>query len=69
MKKLLAVVLLLTTIGVHAGPNPSVVITIGQWFLKNTSQTFYIQVEARGINDSEARRNGVALAVDKLWAH
>jgi len=65
MKKLFAVVLLLATIVVHAGPNPSVVITIGQWFLKNTSQTFYIQIEARGINDSEARRNGFALAVDQ----
>lgn len=65
MKKLLAVVLLLTAVVVHAGPNPSVVITIGQWFLKNTSQTFYIQVEAHGINDNEARRNGFALAVDQ----
>jgi hypothetical protein len=65
MQKLIAIVLLLTIGTAHASSNVSIALTIGQWLLKNRTQTFYIQVEAKGINDNEARRNGFVLAVEQ----
>jgi hypothetical protein len=65
MKKLIAVVLFLALGVAHANSNVSIAITIGQWLLKNQNQSFYIQVEAQGANDNEARRNGFVLAVDQ----
>jgi hypothetical protein len=38
-------------------------ITIGQWIIKNSKRVYYVQVEARGRTQEEARRNGFALAV------
>lgn len=64
MKKLIAAVLFLIGVA-HAGSNTGIVLTVGQWLLKNQAQSFYIQVEAQGINDNEARRNGFVLAVDQ----
>jgi len=49
----------------HANSNLSIAITVGQWLLKNQTRSFYIQVEAQGVNDNEARHNGFVLAVDQ----
>jgi hypothetical protein len=65
MKKLIAVVLFLALGVAHANSNVSIALTIGQWLLSNQTQSFYIQVEAQGINDNDARRNGFVLAVDQ----
>lgn len=65
MKKLIAIMLFLAMCTAHASSTLSVALTVGQWLLKNRTQTFYIQVEAKGINDNEARRNGFVLAVEQ----
>jgi hypothetical protein len=65
MKKLIAVMLFLALGVAHANSNVSIAITVGQWLLKNQTRSFYIQVEAQGVNDSEARHNGFVLAVDQ----
>jgi hypothetical protein len=49
----------------HANSNVSIALTVGQWMLKNRTQSFYIQVEAQGVNDNDARLNGFVLAVDQ----
>lgn len=45
--------------------NPSIVLTVGQWVLKNSDRVYYVQVEGRGYTEAEARRNGFALAVEQ----
>jgi hypothetical protein len=65
MKKLIAVMLFLALGVAHANSNVSIALTVGQWMLKNRTQSFYIQVEAQGVNDNDARRNGFVLAVDQ----
>ena len=55
---------MLLSTAVHA-LNPSVVITVGQWLLKNSDRVYYVQVEGRGHTEAEARRNGFALAVEQ----
>ena len=65
MKKLIAVVLFLALGVAHANSNVSIALTVGQWLLNNRTQSFYIQVEAQGATDNDARRNGFVLAVDQ----
>jgi hypothetical protein len=65
MKKLIAAVLFLILGTAQANSNVSVALTVGQWLLKKQPQSFYIQVEAHGINDIDAQRNGFVLAVDQ----
>jgi hypothetical protein len=64
MKKLIVAAILAISTAVHA-LNPSVVLTVGQWLLKNTDRVYYVQVEGRGHTEAEARRNGFALAVEQ----
>ena len=64
MKKLIVAAVLAVSTAVHA-LNPSVVITVGQWLIKSSDRVYYVQVEGRGHTESEARRNGFALAVEQ----
>ncbi len=60
MKKLIVAAVLAVSTAVHA-LNPSVVITVGQWLLKNSDRVYYVQVEGRGHTEAEARRNGFTI--------
>ena len=64
MKKLIVAAVLAISTAAHA-LNPSIVLTAGQWLLKNSDRVYYVQVEARGYTEADARRNGFALAVEQ----
>lgn len=64
MKKLIVAAVLAISTAAHA-LNPSIVLTVGQWLIKNSDRVYYVQVEGRGYTEAEARRNGFALAVEQ----
>lgn len=43
---------------------PSVVLTVGQWVIKNTKQVYYVRVEGNGRTNQEARNNAFRKAVE-----
>ena len=47
-------------------PSPlGIVVTVGQWILKDQKQVYYIQVQTQGSTFEEARLNGFRLAVEQ----
>lgn len=69
MKRLIAIAVtalcLAAPVSAAAVSNIGLVITVGQWLVKNSNRVYYVQVESRGRNEEEARRNGFALAVSQ----
>jgi hypothetical protein len=67
MKRLIATAVTVMCLAVPAAAAPpqhlGLAITVGQWIIKNSKRVYYVQVEARGRTEEEARRNGFALAV------
>jgi hypothetical protein len=65
MKKLIAIALVLACGSVQASVNPGVVLTVGQWIIKNSNRVYYVQVEGHGSTETEARHNGFVLASEQ----
>lgn len=67
MKRLIATAVAVMCLAVPAAAatpqHLGLAITVGQWIIKNSTRVYYVQVEARGRTEEEARRNGFALAV------
>jgi hypothetical protein len=67
MKRLIATAVAVLCLAAPVAASPTqhlgLALTVGQWLIKNSNRVYYIQVEARGRTEEEARRNGFALAV------
>jgi hypothetical protein len=67
MKRLIATAVAVMCLAAPAAASPTqhlgLALTVGQWIIKNSNRVYYVQVEARGRTEEQARRNGFALAV------